>query len=440
MNLVDTIPYIPTLEKRMAPATELVFNDAPWIVDPVVLSKYAQVSPDVQNDVAEKLGCQSLRKSVLSGGEKARDTAALTCPSAATITARLGSFILESNVSQFSSTMQFIAFDMLEVADALGCTSVQFMHDANAYASQSILLPSLAPFQGPSITILFKNCIIDQEKAYLLHSFDPSALRERRLKYGWGLASLYTISPLLFVLSQDNFFIFDPSSKFLPAPPSGAPKIAGYGRAAGYKLPLITAKFPDQFKPFSVFGGDISKNSKDTIIRIPLSNIDNISGVPPHLSACGMVMEAIKNELKKGVETSLVFLPNLEAVTWTTLSAADKTPNVEFVCSLTAPESSRYEIITTLASLPQNCINLFLDLKGKYSWKTLRGRRYLELNGSLAALISIFMRSSRLSLISPLQLPRKLLIQSPPNFSRYFLFPSLTVVQVAQVQLASENG
>jgi sacsin len=183
MNLVDTIPYVPTLEKRMAPATDLVFNDAPWIVDPAVLSKFVQVSPDVANDVAEKLGCQSLRKSVLSGGEKPRDTSALTCPSAATITARLGSYILDTSAAPFSPAMQFLALDMLEVADALGCTSVQFLHDSNSYPSQSILLPSLAPFQGPAITILFKNCVLDQERAYNLHGLDPSALRERRYMF-----------------------------------------------------------------------------------------------------------------------------------------------------------------------------------------------------------------------------------------------------------------
>ena len=342
MNLVDTIPYVPTLEKRMAPATDLVFNDAPWIVDPAVLSKFVQVSPEVANDVAEKLGCQSLRKSVLSGGEKSRDASALMCPSAATITARLGGFILDANASQFTPTMQFLAFDMLEVADALGCTSVQFLHDTNIYPAQSILLPSLASFQGPSLTILFKNCVLDQEKSYLLHSSDPTALRERRLKYGYGLASLYTIAPILFALSSDNFFIFDPSSKYLPSPPSGVLKAVGTGRATGYKLPLITTKFPDQFKPFAVFGGDISKSSKDTILRIPLSNVDSIMNVPLHLSTSGLVLEAIKNELKKGVETSMVFMPNLEAVTWAELSVEDKAPNVEFVCSLSASESARY--------------------------------------------------------------------------------------------------
>lgn len=217
MSLVETIPYLPTLDRKMEPANILVYNDAPWLNDPTILANYKQVSPDVSDEIAQKLGCGSLRSCELKGGEKStRDTSVLTCPVASTITARLGNFALDSNFSNFSPIMQFLAFDLLEVADSLSCTSVHFLHDSTSYPSQSILLPSLAPFQGPALTILFRDCKFDQEKAYNLHNLNPQALRERRLKYGWGLTSIYTVAPLLFVLSQDNFYIFDPSCTFLP--------------------------------------------------------------------------------------------------------------------------------------------------------------------------------------------------------------------------------
>lgn len=341
MGLVETIPYLPTQQRKMEPANILVYNDAPWLTDPAILSNYKQVSSDISNDVAQKLGCASLRESESQGEEQSttRDISVLTCPVASTIATRLGNFATD-DTSNFSTIMQYLAFDLLEVADSLSCSSVHFLQDDNVYPSQSILLPALAPFQGPSLTVLFRNCKFDQEKAYNLHSLDPRTLRERRLKYGWGLNSIYTISPILFVLSHETFYIFDPSSGFLPQQQTATTSSRVLtGRATSYKLSQITSKFPDQFKPFSVF--DYTKSKNNTIFRIPLTHIGKfVNGIPPHLSENGSPIEAIRKELREGLETSMVFLPDLEDVSWSTLAHESFTASLVYACSLYAKDNA----------------------------------------------------------------------------------------------------
>ncbi len=146
-QLVDNVPFVPDQNRKMSPASELVFNDAPWIVDPAILSKYTIVAPEISNELAEKIGCQSLRKLVV-GGEQKRDTSVLTCPNSRTISARLGNFALDPGFTKFTPVMQYMLFDLLEIADSTGCTNVQFFYDTNSYPTQSLLHSTLSTFQG----------------------------------------------------------------------------------------------------------------------------------------------------------------------------------------------------------------------------------------------------------------------------------------------------
>ena len=50
---------MPDANSVMAPVRECAFNDAPWLV--VASAQQRMAHPDLGNDAAEALGCQSLR-------------------------------------------------------------------------------------------------------------------------------------------------------------------------------------------------------------------------------------------------------------------------------------------------------------------------------------------------------------------------------------------
>lgn len=142
--------------------------------------------------------------------------------------------------------------------------------------------------------------------------------------------------PPRYIIKKEKYYSF--INWFIVAPGGTASKFQS-GRATSYKLAQITSKFPDQFKPFSVF--DFTKSKNNTIFRIPLTHIGNfVNGIPSHLSETGNPVEAIRNELKAGVETSLVFLPDLEEVTWSNLQPDTKAATLEFGCSLYAKDNA----------------------------------------------------------------------------------------------------
>ena len=80
-QMLDTVVHIPNSSMRMRSANALTFNDAPWITDNSILSSFQLVHSEIPNEVAEKLGGQSLRK-LVSGTDKGKNASALSCPSA----------------------------------------------------------------------------------------------------------------------------------------------------------------------------------------------------------------------------------------------------------------------------------------------------------------------------------------------------------------------
>lgn len=80
-QMLDTVVHLPNSFLKLRTATSLTFNDAPWITDNGILSSFQLVSSEIPNDVAEKLGGQSLRK-LVSGTDKGKNASSLSCPSA----------------------------------------------------------------------------------------------------------------------------------------------------------------------------------------------------------------------------------------------------------------------------------------------------------------------------------------------------------------------
>lgn len=125
---------LPDSQGRLAPATDLIYNDASWLASGE--EGLRLVHETVPNSAAERLGARSLRFMHVVDKELSMD---LPCPPAADIAEALGAS---------AGDIKHLLSDILEVADCLGCTRVDVTLDARTHGRQSLLQPNLAAFQA----------------------------------------------------------------------------------------------------------------------------------------------------------------------------------------------------------------------------------------------------------------------------------------------------
>jgi|AntAceMinimDraft_12_1070368.scaffolds.fasta_scaffold197062_1 sacsin len=136
----------------MAPASLLIHNDAEWLLDGdgdwdgnngsggIDVATLRLVHPSVPAFAAETLGARSLRN--LYAVDK-QSTDRLPCPSAQTLRRLLPAYADAAHAMT----------DIAEVADAVGASGMEVTLDLRTYPARSLLLPQLAGFQGPAITV-----------------------------------------------------------------------------------------------------------------------------------------------------------------------------------------------------------------------------------------------------------------------------------------------
>lgn len=115
----------------LALAKDLIYNDAPWLAKSAsgMIGMRRFVHPDIDNELAERLGAKSLRYLSLVDQEM---TSTLPCPNTSTISDRLS-----------KENSNLLMFDLLEIADCCKARKVHFLYDKREHPRQSILQPNL---------------------------------------------------------------------------------------------------------------------------------------------------------------------------------------------------------------------------------------------------------------------------------------------------------
>ena len=272
---------LPDANGIMGPASALVHNDADWLLrgeddeegageggggGVIDASGLRLVHPSVPSAAAEALGCRSLRE--LYAVDK-QSTDRLPCPSAQTLRRLLPAY----------DDAAYVLSDIAEIADATGASGVEVCLDMTEYPSRSLLLPQLAPFQGPAITArLVGVSLTAAELAHLFSSAAPFKLRRRGVRFGNGLVSCCHLTDVIMASSAGQLCIFDPTGVALGrgGGKGGREEHAG-GSAAGsaksysYAKGELVQRFADQFAPFAAAGVDFtSPHLPSTVLRLPL--------------------------------------------------------------------------------------------------------------------------------------------------------------------------
>ncbi|GAB2275278.1 hypothetical protein Dimus_010038 [Dionaea muscipula] len=276
--------YLPDASGRLLSASDLVYNDAPWLLgvedsssssassdNASILSLKSKqtahkfVHGNISNDVAEKLGVCSLRRMLLA---ESADSMNLDLSGAAeafgqheALTTRL------KHILEMYADGPGTLFELVQNAEDAGASKVIFLLDKTHYGTSSILSPDMADWQGPAL-YCYNDSVFSQQDLYAISRIGQESKLEKPFaigRFGLGFNSAYHFTDVPSFVSGENIVMFDPHACNLPgiSPSHPGLRIRFVGRK-------ILEQFPDQFSPFLYFGCDLQHQFPGTLFRFPL--------------------------------------------------------------------------------------------------------------------------------------------------------------------------
>ncbi|CAI8605288.1 unnamed protein product [Vicia faba] len=233
---------------------DLVYNDAPWMENNSLVGRHF-VHPCISNDLAERLGVQSVRCLSLVSEDMTKN---LPCMDYNKINELLALY----------GNSEFLLFDLLELADCCKAKKLHLVYDKREHPRQSLLQHNLGEFQGPALVAIFEGACLSREEFSSLQLLPPWRLRGNTVNYGLGLVCCYSVCELLSVVSGGYFYMFDPRGLVLAGVSTNAPSAKMFS-LIGTDL---KQRFHDQFSPMLIDQNDLWSLSDSTIIRMPLSS------------------------------------------------------------------------------------------------------------------------------------------------------------------------
>jgi hypothetical protein len=282
--------YIPNSRSVLQSPSRLYVNDAKWIP---ASSSIEFVHPSISDDVAFFLGCNSYRKSMFSGED-------VVCPKPSKIKECIKDDCTDN-----------LILDLIAIADKLGASRISFSLDEKNYSNKSLMNPIMSSSQGPALLMYLEDIVIGPRDVDDLfdwsdHEVDDSTSTEGKEDKmypmaGKGLMSSFLISDSLFVLSGQNFWIYDPTGAFSVSEASASDKPSSGGGSSIGKQPGSSSSSSSSPVPEAPRGqycrifGDSKDASADLLKRFPdqfdplLSNVNNVNSFLTNKSLNGSI-------------------------------------------------------------------------------------------------------------------------------------------------------
>lgn len=317
--------YLPDSSARLCLSSELVFNDAPWLLDfgheiagnasTIAFSskKYVHnfVHGNISNDVAERLGVRSLRRLLLA---ESSDSMNLSLSGVAEafgqhedLTTRL------KHIVEMYADGPGILFELVQNAEDAKASEVVFLLDKTQYGTSSILSPEMAEWQGPAL-YCFNDSVFSPQDLYSISRIGQDSKLEKPFaigRFGLGFNCVYHFTDMPGFVSGENIVMFDPHARYLPgiSPSHPGLRIKFVGRR-------ILEQFPDQFTPFLHFGCNLQQPFPGTLFRFPLRNeaAASRSQIKREQYATQDV-EMLFSSFSEVVSEALLFLRNVKKIT-----------------------------------------------------------------------------------------------------------------------------
>lgn len=128
----DSPLLIPDAFGVLMPAGDLVYNDAPWLENSSLIGRHF-VHPSISNDLADRLGVQSVRCLSLVNEDMTKDLPCMDYNKVNELLALYGN-------------TDFLLFDLLELADCCKAKKLHLIYDKREHPRQSLLQHNLGKF------------------------------------------------------------------------------------------------------------------------------------------------------------------------------------------------------------------------------------------------------------------------------------------------------
>ncbi|KAK8493331.1 hypothetical protein V6N12_000543 [Hibiscus sabdariffa] len=317
--------YLPDVSARLLPASDLVYNDAPWFLgsdesdtlfsgtSAAVLnarSNHRFVHGNISNEVAEKLGVCSLRRILLA---ESADSMNLSLSGAAeafgqheALTTRL------KHILEMYADGPGVLFELVQNAEDARASEVIFLLDKTQYGTSSILSPEMADWQGPAL-YCFNDSVFSPQDLYAISRIGQESKLEKPFaigRFGLGFNCVYHFTDIPAFVSGENIVMFDPHASNLPgiSPSHPGLRIKFVGRK-------VLEQFPDQFSPFLYFGCDLQQFFPGTLFRFPLrsASVASRSQIKKEGYSPDDVM-SLFSSFTAVVSDALLFLRNVKSI------------------------------------------------------------------------------------------------------------------------------
>ncbi|KAL4575550.1 hypothetical protein LXL04_022397 [Taraxacum kok-saghyz] len=324
--------YLPDVSCLLVDATDLVYNDAPWLIggsendtsfgnnnnNPsnnmsafnMKRTVHKFVHGNISNDVAEKLGVRSLRRMLLA---ESADSMNLSLSGAAeafgqheALTTRL------KHILEMYADGPGTLFELVQNAEDAKASEVAFLLDNTHYGTSSVLSPEMADWQGPAL-YCFNNSVFSPQDLYAISRIGQESKLEKPFaigRFGLGFNCVYHFTDIPTFVSGDNIVLFDPHACHLPGISPSHPGLRI--KFAGRK---IIEQFPDQFSPFLHFGCDMQNSFPGTLFRFPLRNTKAASKSQIKKEAYSpQDVTSLLTSFSEVVSKTLLFLKNVKTI------------------------------------------------------------------------------------------------------------------------------
>ncbi|XP_073158695.1 uncharacterized protein [Henckelia pumila] len=317
--------YLPDVSGRLYSASDLVYNDAPWLLDSegcdnlfgsTTISLGAKqtihkfVHGNISHDVAEKLGVRSFRRILLA---ESSDSMNLSLSGAAeafgqheALTTRL------RHILEMYADGPSVLFELVQNAEDAGASTVAFLLDKTNHGTSSLLSREMADWQGPAL-YCFNDSVFSSQDLYAISRIGQENKLEKPFaigRFGLGFNCVYHFTDIPTFVSGENIVMFDPHACNLPGISASHP---------GLRIKFVDRKilehFPDQFSPFLHFGCDLQHPLPGTLFRFALrtSSAASRSQIKKEICAPADVL-SLFSSFSEVVSETLLFLRNVQTI------------------------------------------------------------------------------------------------------------------------------
>eukprot|EP00897_Mesotaenium_endlicherianum_P007203 jgi/Mesen1/6510/ME000332S05518 len=296
--------FMPDKQGVLAPAGDLVFNDAPWLADdPAGLDGMLSNAPTGTNMSLRALLLAESADSMDLGLHSLGEAEAEAFGQHEALTTRL------KHIVEMYADGPGILSELVQNADDAGASRVSFLLDRCQHGTSSVLSRRMEAWQGPAL-YCFNDAEFSPRDLHAISRIGQDSKLERPSAIGrfdLGFNSVYHFTDVPAFVSGQTIVILDPHARHLPAATPSHPglKIGFVGRG-------LVERFPDQFRPYQLFGCDLQRPFPGTLFRFPFRTAATAgaSEIKPEAYLPAGMTELIAS-FQPIAEEALLFLRNI---------------------------------------------------------------------------------------------------------------------------------